>query len=128
MPWVSYQLTTSKSKLTLPKVGAKIDLVCDAKTIDSLHYKGNHVDDRLITREMIETEDQMRRFLHEYFLTWSIDTTLDISEDASWSVDLGLLSNQEWWDEEDNFLDLTQVLLWSSSFYGLIWANEMMNK
>mgnify|MGYP002344810328 FL=1 len=115
MPWVSYQLTTSESKLTLPKVGAKIDLVCDAKVIDTIHYQGNHVDDRLITREMIETEDQMRRFLHEYFLTWSIDTTLDISEDASWSVDLGLLSNQEWWDEEDNFLDLTPVLLWSLS-------------
>lgn len=113
MPWIAYQLTTSESKLTLPKVGAKIDLVCDMRIIDSLRYQGNHVDGRLITREITETEDQIRQLLQEYFLTWSMDQAINVSEDASWSIDLSLISNQEWWYEEENFLDLTPILLWS---------------
>lgn len=39
------------------------------RIIDSLRYQGNHVDGRLITREITETEDQIRQLLQEYFLT-----------------------------------------------------------
>ncbi len=116
MPWISYQLTTSESKLTLPKVGAKIDLVCDVKTIDSLHYRGNHVDGRLITQEMIEAEDRIRDLLQGYLLTWSIDTIADdTQESSSWVMDLSSVSDIEEWTSDEHFLDLNPLLLWSLS-------------
>ncbi|MFO0763778.1 MAG: hypothetical protein U0518_02875 [Candidatus Gracilibacteria bacterium] len=116
MPGISYQLTTSESKLTLPKVGAKIDLVCDAKTIDSLHYRGNHVDGRLITQEMIEAEDRIRDLLQGYLLTGSIDTIADDTQESSSGVmDLSSVSDIEEGTSDEHFLDLNPLLLWSLS-------------
>lgn len=53
-PGAQYSLTTSESKLSLPKTSAEIELVCQGVVIDTFRYVGNHTNDRLLTSELFD--------------------------------------------------------------------------